>query len=477
MYRIVRNLWFVLCSSGVRRLVLALLIAPLLSLGAEAQTASPPAPAPASGAPPPPNVVGRLLTLDEAVAIGLATQPQIQARLSDYAAARYRVAQALAPLLPQLGASANASKSQQTSSATTRNLVINNHRVPRAGSEFSITSISTQGFGDSFAAQVSLSQLLFDFGKTLAATEAARRLADVALEDVELQRQVIVLSIREAFSNLVLARQLVRVQQQALQRAQVTLDAAQRTFEAGLRAQADVARAEVDVANAELEVIRATTATQLGRAALATAMGLRAWTAVDIDDTLSYEAMTFDRDALFAESLRQRPEHRQARLRIDASEALERQAFRNFFPDIIGGGTYGATQFPALNESWLVGLQMSWTFFDGGNKVARYQEAKANVESARARLQSSELDLSRDVEQAVIAATEAQARIRATGAVVRAAESNYRFAEGRFRAGLTTIIDLTDAQFTLTQAHSTEAEALSDYRLALYRLDRAVGRR
>jgi outer membrane protein len=418
-----------------------------------------------------------MLTLDEAVAIGLATQPQIQARLGDYAAARYRVTQALAPLLPQLSAGVTATKTQQTTTESTRTLFINNQRVPRAGSDLTVTSVTTQSFGDSFAAQVSLSQLLFDFGKNLAATEAARRLADVAFEDVELQRQLIVLSIREAYSNLVLARQLARVQQQAGQRAQLTLRAAQRTFEAGLRAEADVARAEVDVANAEIQVIRATNTTLLGRVALATAMGLDARTPLEIQDALTYQPMTFDSEALFSESLLQRPEHRQARLRIDASEALERQAFRNFFPDIVGSGSYGGTQVPALNESWLVGLSMSWSFLDGGNKLARYQEAKANVAAARARLQLSALDLSRDVEQTILSATEAQARIKAAGAAVRAAERNYKFAEGRFRSGLATIIELTDAQFAVTQAHSTEAEALSDYRLALYRLDRAVGRR
>ena len=60
---------------------------------------------------------------------------------------------------------------------------------------------------------------------------------------------------------------------------------------------------------------------------------------------------------------------------------------------------------------------------------------------------------------------------------MKAAERNYRFADGRFRAGLATIIDLTDAQFSLTQAQSFETQALADYRIAIYRLDRAVGRR
>src|SRR5262249_2766558 len=161
---------------------------------------------------------------------------------------------------------------------------------------------------------------------------------------------------------------------------------------------------------------------------------------------LAYQPVTFDRDVLFAESLRQRPEYRQAKLQVDAAAALERQAFRSFFPDIVGSGSYGGTQFPSLNEGRTVGLTLSWASVDGGDKVAGYQEPKGNVEAARARVLTSELDISREVEQAIVTAEEARSRIRAAGVAVRAAERNYRFAEGRFRAGLATIIDLTDAQ-------------------------------
>jgi len=425
----------------------------------------------------PADVAGRVLTVDEAVAIALSTQPDILARLNDYAAARYRVAQAMSPLLPQVIGSAGSTMSQQTVTETSRTLFFDHRRVNRAGSKSTISSVSTPSFSEAFLAQVSLSQLLFDFGKNLAATDAARRLADVALEDIELQRQLVALSVREAFTNILLSERLTRVNQQAVQRAQLNLRAATRAFEVGLRAESDVARAEVDAANAEVEVIRSTNAARLALAALNTAMGLHVNTPTRVQDNLEYEPGTFDRTVLFAESLRKRPEYRQAKLRVEATDALERQAFRSFFPDIVGSGSYGGSQFPSLNEDWSLGLSLQWTIFDGGANTARYQEAKSNARAARARVLSSELEISRDVEQAVVSAEEAQARIRAAGVSVKAAERNYRFAEGRFRAGLATIIDLADAQFSLTQAQNLEAQALSDYRIALYRLDRAVGRR
>src|SRR5712692_9693636 len=71
---------------------------------------------------------------------------------------------------------------------------------------------------DTFAAQISLSQLLFDFGQTKAASDAARKLAEVARENIEVQRLVVALTVKEAYTNVLAAQRLIRVQEQALAR-------------------------------------------------------------------------------------------------------------------------------------------------------------------------------------------------------------------------------------------------------------------
>ncbi len=157
-----------------RVIVLVVLAASLFSIDAPRAQAPPP--------PPAPQVAGRVLTLEECIAIALDAQPRIQATLADYAAARYRVNQSLAPLLPQLSGLVSATRSQGTTVVTNA-----------AGA--SIQTAQSRQLGDTFLAQVQLSQLLFDFGKNLAATEAARKLAEVAVEDVELQRQLISLTV------------------------------------------------------------------------------------------------------------------------------------------------------------------------------------------------------------------------------------------------------------------------------------------
>jgi outer membrane protein TolC len=432
--------------------------APTPSQQTPAPAAQPPAPAPAST-----QVAGRLLTLDECIAIALEAQPKIQATLADYAAARYRVNQAFSPLLPQLTGLVSATKSSIPTITTTP-----------AGAN--IPTTQTRSWGDTLLAQVQLSQLLFDFGKNLAATDAARKLAEVAVENVELQRQLISLAVKEAYTNTLFSQRLIRVQEQALERAELNLRSAKGFFDVGTRPKSDVARAEVDVANAKVDLIRARNALRAAIVALNIAMAIDVDAPTQIVDNLIYRPVTLDRRQLRDDSLRERPEYRQAKLLASSAEATERQTFRNFFPDINGTGAYGGVQ-SHLSESWTVGLSLNWTLYDGGNRIAKYQEAKANSEGARLRVKSTELDIVQNVEQAVIAVEEAQERILAAQTLVASAQENFRLAQGRFDAGVGTILELTDAQLALTQAQNTESQALADFRIALARLDRAVGRR
>ena len=409
-------------------------------------------------------VTGRVLTLDECIAIALEAQPSIQATLYDYAAARARVREAFAPLLPQLAGSVNASRSHgiiiPTTVSSGRTSTVRVDRQP----------------ADTFLAQVQLSQLLFDFGKTLAATQVARKLAEVSAEGVEVQRQVIALTVKEAYTNILLAQRLIRVQEQAVERAELNLTSAKGFLDVGTQPLSTVVRAEVDVANAKVDLINARNALRTARVALNTAMAVDASTPTEITDNLEYQPTTIDRAALRAEALRQSPEYRQAKLQNSAAEAGVQVAARNFLPNVSGTGSYGGATID-LNPSWSLGLSFTWNIFDGGNLIAALDEAKANRGAANARVKVAELTLIQNLEQAEIAVEAAQERIQAARVVIASAQENFRLAQGRFDVGVGTILELTDAQLALTQASNTEAQALADYRIALAQLDRAAGRR
>ena len=410
-----------------------------------------------------PRLNGKVVSLEEALAVALDAQPQIQARLYDYAAARFRVDQAFAPLLPQLSATLSGQYSSSTVLTTST-----------GGTTVAVQS--SRSLEDTFLGQVSLSQLLFDFGKTVASVDAARKLAEVSRFDIELQRQLVTLAVKEAYTNTLFAQRLIKVQRQALERADLNLKSVRGFFDVGTRPKSDVVRAEVDVANAKVDNIRADNAERVARVALNTSMGVPANTKFELVDNLVYVKVTDpDRD-LVAEALTQRPEYTQAKLRIEGAESILKRTFRDFFPDVVGTGTVGGVR-SSLDTSWTAGIALNWSLFDGGNRMSRYREAKAALEASQSRLKATELDIAREVEQARSTVLETDERILAAQAAVASAQENFRLVQGRFDAGVGTILDLTDAQLALTQAQNAEAQALADFRIALARLERSLGRR
>jgi len=460
------------------RVVTGLLLA--LALCPAAATAQPtaadpmkprePLPAPAGLRPfaTPAQITERELTLDEAVAMALEHQPQILARVGDYLAAQQRVAQALSPLLPQLSGLWNGFESQTVSQSTS---------LATAGVPLSMqrtVTVATRSV--STTASITASQLLWDFGKTWAATDAAKATAESVRQDVELQKDLIALAVKESYFNLLFAARLVVVNAQAVDRAELNLRSARGFFEVGTRPKFDVTRAEVDVANARVDLIRSQNAVSLARIALNTAMGIAVNAPTRVKDILAYQVFQLDRENLVAEALSRRPEYRQAKVRFEASEAVTRQTFRDFFPNVVGSGTYGAGR-PDMNEIYSFGVQLNWSIFDGGNKAAKYRESLAARDAAQARIRDTELSIWQQVEQAHVSLAEAEERIGAAGKAVESAQENFRLGQGRFDAGVGTIIELTDAQLALTRAQSVEAQALTDYRVAIARLERALGRR
>jgi outer membrane protein TolC len=222
-------------------------------------------------------------------------------------------------------------------------------------------------------------------------------------------------------------------------------------------------------------------------------MGIAINAPTRVKDILAYEVFELDRERLVAEALNRRAEYRQAKLRAQGAEARVRQTFRDFFPNLLGVGSVSAgrtdTDFQGSSSvqssgvsttearDWQIGLELRWSIFDGGNKIARYKEEKANLEAARAAVRDTELQIWQQVEQAHVSLIEAEERIGAAAKAVESAQENFRLGQGRFDAGVGTIIELTDAQLALTRAQSVEAQALTDYRIAIARLDRALGRR
>ena len=415
---------------------------------------------------PRPAETQQVLTMEDAVKIALDNQPQILARIGDYQAQLQNIAIQLAPQLPQLTGQWGGNWDRSPSS------------VQRAGElrPRSDRFVTVQTRSLTASATVTASQLLWDFGKTLAATDAARAGAKSSAEDVEIQKQETVRLVKEAYYGLALSNRLVQVSQQALDRALVNFRSAKGFFDVGTQPKSSVTRAEVDVANGQLDLITAVNAVNIFRLTINQLMGIPINTPTEVKDNLAYEHVELEPKNLLNEAFARRPEYRQIKARYEQADFTVKQQFRNFFPDVHAEGTYGAAR-PDMNETYSYGLRLNWSIFDGGGKIALYKQAQAERDAAQARVRDTELTIWQQVERAYVTVRQAEEAIGAAEKAVESAEENFRLSQGRFDAGVANIIELTDAQLALTNAQATVARRLADYRIFIAQLERFLGRR
>jgi outer membrane protein len=299
--------------------------------------------------------------------------------------------------------------------------------------------------------------------------------ADVLPEE-EKDGQETVRLVKEAYYGLALSNRLVQVNQQALDRALVNLRSAKGFFDVGTQPKSAVTRAEVDVATGQLNLITAVNNVNIFRLTLNQLMGIPINTPTEIVDNLAYIPVKYEPKDLLNETFARRPEYKQIKAQYEQADYTVKQQFRNFFPNVVAQGTYGSAG-SDMNEAYSYGLQLNWTIFDGGNKIALYKQAIAQRDAALARVRDTELTIWQQVERAYVTVQQAEESIGAAQKGVESADENFRLSQGRFDAGVANIIELTDAQLALTTAQSQVAQALAAYWIATVELDRFIGRR
>jgi len=126
-------------------------------------------------------------------------------------------------------------------------------------------------------------------------------------------------------------------------------------------------------------------------------------------------------------------------------------------------------------SGWNAGAQFSWDIFDGFLTRGRVRQAKALEEKAGFDLADTTRRIELEVRAAYSNFIEAREVLESQKKVIEQAEEALRLANTRAEAGTGTQLDVLSAQTALTEARSTQVQALHDYDVTRARLERAVG--
>ncbi len=310
-----------------------------------------------------------------------------------------------------------------------------------------------------------LRQEVYDFGRLSAQSSALDLLAHAADEDAQLADLDLSLYVAESFYAVVGARDVLHASEAAVTRATAHRDYAKARVDAKLLPPLELTRSEADLARYEVDRVRAEGALFAAQAVLAAAIGAPD-AAIDTGaDDVAYPAPP-PISAAVNELERREPSLRAADDALRAQHALTRSIEAELRPDISvsasvtgrAGGSDVTTNPTPSGAGWLPDVPnwdamavLSWPLFD--RTVDVRAATSRRVEQVRAdELAATREQLRGQAAQVYVALDVAQRALPALQRSLDAATANQAQAEARFTNGLSSALELADAEALLTDA-------------------------
>jgi len=418
--------------------------------------------------------VPQLVNLQQAIDIAAAKSPLLAQARANETIANANVKLARAPALPSVGVVGSSTHSNTSGGASLGGSTgggafgNNGSTGGRSGSGGSFTSNSLDA---------NLKQLIFDGGRVSAQIRAASENEQGTADTYRRQLQTVAFNVANAYYNALAAGRTVAIDAELVRENQVSADLVAAQVRAGTEARAQIATAELPVAQARVNLVRAQGAEYSALATFVNALGLDANVDVrPVDDTPSNPSATLlqpellSYDAAMARAALLRPDLAAAQRTINAAEETLHAARLGKVPTVNGSAGLGvASTLPDgsnFNHSGNIGATITIPIFDQGLTAAQTEQAQGQLENARANFENTRLGVGLNVRQALTNLVSAQAALVQTQAELRNARQVLQSTQAQYRAGVTTLPLLLNAEVGLTQAETDNVNAIYALRQA-----------
>ncbi|MBA4157412.1 MAG: TolC family protein [Gemmatimonadetes bacterium] len=444
----------------------------------------------------------RVMTLDDVVRTALERSREMEVARLDLADSDQRVREAWASVYPTVNAISN----------FTRNLEVPTQFLPARifdpSADPDVLIPLRFGFDNTWYGQLRADQPLFQ-ASAFIGVGAAGRYKALRAEEVRGTAQRIATRARQTYYDVLLSEEALRLHENSVQRIRLTLDETRARQRAGLVSEYDVLRLEVQLANVEPQLLRSRNAAAAARRTLAVELGMEAGEEVRVAGSLAAVRLDADRndpanrqvvaftgldapetrplEEIVAVARQQRSDLRQ----IELVRRLQRTQVRleqvEYLPRVSLFGTYSLTAQQDGDPAFFggpaglrtygsqVGVQVTMPIFAGFQRPARVEQRQVAVRQTEVQQRLAQVQIENQIRTLLDNAAEARERTAGQRRAVEQAQRGYDIVRRQFREGISSQLEVTDAEMALRESEFNYAEAVHDYLSARARLDEAAG--
>ena len=340
-------------------------------------------------------------------------------------------------------------------------------------SRLSSGSLASSRLLNHFGGGLQLTQLISDFGRTPNLIASAKLQEKARLSDAEASREDIVLATDQVFYQVIEAQETLKVADQTVSARQTLTDQVSALTSAKLRSDLDLSFAQVNLSQAKLLQLDAQNNLDAAKAALSSVLGFdRQVTFHLVDDPTSLPPLPPDANGLIAQAIQNRPDLQSLRYTEEAALRFSKAQRDQKLPSIsalgvVGGTPVGSSTYYTSNWYGAIGANVTVPIFNGFRYSAQAAEAALQAQAYSEQTRALRDQVVRDVRTAWLAANTAQQRVSVTGELLKQANTALDLAQTRYDLGLSSIVELSQAQLQQTQAAIGNADARSQYNFAI----------
>ena len=419
---------------------------------------------------------GRALTLGQAIATAVEQNHQLGVADAVVIHAEAMTDEAKAGMYPH-------AELWETFMRTTNPVYVFGNKLGQASftmEDFQLDALNNPDPYNNWNTRFSVTQPVWTGGRISRHVEAAEHGQEAATQQRKRTRQEVIHQVVEAYTGAVVADRHLTVAEESLKTAQAHVALVETMRDAGLVVESDVLQARLRESEVAEMVIRASTAIAIAHAAVNMTMGRDLDTPFSLPETIDVpEVPEDDLDQLISEAMMSRPDLSGAGSQLAAAGKMVDAARAEYWPTIGFAGSFEMNDkdfIGAEGTNWTLVGALQWSIFDQA-RSARVRQQTAQQLQAERSSKLLEQYISLQVREAFLERGAAEQRLEQARRSMELAEESMRIIENRYREGLTTLIELLDAETALTQARTRAIGAGRDLLLSQATLDLAIGRK
>jgi outer membrane protein len=399
------------------------------------------------------------LTLAEAEQMALQNNPQISAAKYNAEAVKQTPLEVHATLMPNLSGAVTGV-------------------VADSGARIAAGALNNPVLYNRFATGLALSQMVTDFGRTRNLEESANFKAQSAEQATQTAQNNILIATARAYFSVLRSKAVLRVAQQTVDARKLVSDQVTALANNNLKSTLDVSFANVNLSDSQLLLAQAQNNVKAAEAELSAALGLPGTTEYNLRDEPVPPDYSKDVNTWIDQAMKDRPELKDLRLQQQAADRFAKAEHALKYPTVSVVGAAGlvpASESAVKSRYGGVGVNLSIPIFNGGLFKYRQSEAELKAMAANENVNDLANRITRDVKVAFLNVQTAQERVGLTAQMLQRAQLALDLARGRYDLGLSSIVELSQAQLNLTAAQIDSAAAQYDYQTMRAILDYQSG--